>query len=286
MSIKLLDCTLREGAYVVDAHFGRDTIKSIISMLSNAGIEIVECGWLKDCYFDKNSVFFSRPDEVEQFVSDKSSQFALMFDFGKYNVETLPSNNGLVDIIRIAFYKKNLDEISFLAEKVKEKGYKVFLQPSNIMEYDNADSVKLCKRSNFIGVDAIYIVDSFGSMFPEDLNSYISIFTDYVDEKIDIGFHSHNSLQLSFALSMQFINSVKRNIIVDSSLCGIGRGAGNTKTELLTEFLHRNNNNYDINVLWQCLEQNILPLYKKYNWEYTPDKAYRGIHGLHPTQII
>ena len=286
MSIKLLDCTLREGAYVVDAHFGYNTIISIINLLSSSGIEIIECGRLANCCFDKNSVYFANPCNIEHFIAKKSAQIALMFDFGKYNVENIPRNNGAVDIIRIAFYKKNLDEISFIAEKVKEKGYKVFLQPSNIMEYNNSDLAKLCKRSNFIGIDAVYIVDSFGSMFPEDLTRFISFFDNYVDAKIDIGFHSHNSLQLSFALSMQFINSMQRNIIVDSSLCGIGRGAGITKTELLTEFLSRNNKNYNIDTIWQCLEKNILPLYKKYNWEYTPDKAYRGIHGLHPTQII
>lgn len=286
MEIKLLDCTLRDGSYVVNSFFGDNTIKDIINSLSSSGIEIVECGWLKDCSFNKDSVFFTIPEDIKYFCSDKKTKLALMFDFGKYNIDKLPQNNGFIDIIRIAFYKKSLDEMSFAAECVKQKGYEIFLQPSNILDYTDTEIEKLCKRANSIGANALYIVDSFGSMFPEDLERIMPLFNNFTSNEIEIGFHSHNSIELSFALSMQFINYMKRNIIVDSTLCGIGRGAGNTKTELITEFLYRHNKQYQIDVIWKCLETNILPLYDKYNWEYTPIRAYKGIHSLHPTQEI
>ncbi len=75
---------------------------------------------------------------------------------------------------------------------------------------------------------------------------------------------------------------MKRDVIVDSTLCGIGRGAGNTKTELLLEYLNRKGYEYNLDYIWQGIEKNILPLYKKYNWEYTPQKALLGIKNLHP----
>ena len=100
----------------------------------------------------------------------------------------------------------------------------------------------MCKRANFIGVNACYIVDSFGSMFPEDMDLILSIFEETLDNQIELGFHSHNNIQLSLALSIKFINDAKRDIIIDSTLQGIGRGAGNTKTELLLEYMNRYKN--------------------------------------------
>lgn len=283
MGIKVLDCTLRDGAYIVNSSFGDKNIKEIITALNNAKIDIIECGWLRDATHKKDSVIFAEPNETKEYINLKNSKYALMFDYGKYDINKLNNNNGLIDIIRIAFYKKNIDEISFLAEKAKSKGYQVFLQPSNIKEYSYSEIEKLCKRANFVGVDAVYIVDSFGSLFPEDLDNIIPVFDETVNPNIEIGFHSHNNLQLSLALSIKFINSLKRNIIIDSSLSGIGRCAGNTKTEILLEYLNRfYKTNYNQEFIWKTLEKNITPLYKKFSWEYTPQKGLLGIKNLHP----
>lgn len=276
MGIKVLDCTLRDGAYVVNGDFGEERINGIVETLNSAGIDIVECGWLKDFEHKKDCVFF---DDAQ--ILDKNS--ALMFDYGKYNLDKLTKGCG---IIRIAFYKNDLDRISFAAEEVKDKGYKVFLQASNTIEYTDFELEKLCKRANYIGADSLYIVDSFGSMFPEDLDRIISIYDSCAGKNLEIGFHSHNNIQLSLALSIQFINRLQRNIIVDSSLCGIGRGAGNTQTELLIEYLNKQGYKYNTDILWDGIKKHIEPLYEKYSWKYTPERAYRGIKGLHPNTIL
>jgi len=275
MGIRVLDCTLRDGAYVTGAVF--ENKNNITAGLNKAGVDIVECGWLRDCENKSGSVEYSVPADF----GIKNS--ALMFDYGKYNIERLPQNNGKVRIIRIAFYKKNLDGASFAAEKIKSKGYEVFLQASNILEYSEKEIVNLCKRANYTDVNAVYIVDSFGSMFPEDLAEIIPVFDETTNENIQIGFHSHNSIQLSMGLTIQFINSLNRDIVVDSSLCGIGRGAGNCKTELLLEYLNRHGANYDTNAIWQTIKENIAPFYNFYNWEYHPQKGLKGIKGIHPS---
>lgn len=283
MGIKVLDCTLRDGSYVVNSVFGKECIRNIISSLSLAGVEIVECGWLRDVQHKPDSAYFNIPEELIDYLPTKRSEYSLMFDYGRYDISKLPQNSGLIDIIRIAFYKKSLDEISFAVEGVKSKGYKVFLQPSNVKEYSERELQKLCERANFLEVDSVYIVDSFGSMFPEDLEKIVPVFSETVHPEIGIGFHSHNSIQMSLALTIQFIKLMKeREISVDSSLCGIGRGAGNTKTELLLEYLNKHGAGYDMDIIKDAIEKNIRPLYKDYNWEYTPDKGYRGIKGLHP----
>ncbi len=287
MGMKILDCTLRDGAYVVDSKFGFNNIRDIITCLSLAGIDIIECGWLRDYDYGKDSVFYRIPKDIEQYLPSKKSEYSLMFDYGRYDVTQLPKNDGIIDIIRIAFYKKNIDNIPFVAEYVKNKGYKVFLQPSNIMEYSDKEINKLCTRANHIGVDSVYIVDSFGSMFTEDLEIIIQKFVSVLNSNIRIGFHSHNSIQMSLALTIEFIKMLNDcDVYVDASLAGMGRGAGNTKTELLTEYLNRNGYSYDTSILWKCIQKNIIKFYDVNNWEYSPEKGYRGINNLHPNAEI
>ena len=280
MKIKVLDCTLRDGAYVVNSNF--DNVQNIIQALNSAKIDIIECGWLRNNL--EGNVTYLTPNDYIFGIKNA----ALMFDYGKYNLDKLPNNSGNIDIIRISFYKKNLDEVFFAAEKVKTKGYKLFLQPSNIMEYSENEIIKLCKRANFTGANALYIVDSFGSMFPEDLAEIMPVFNETVNKDIELGFHSHNNIQLSFTLAIQFINFMsERNIIIDSSLCGLGRGAGNTKTELLIEYLNkRYEKEYNTDIIWECINKNILPLYEKYNWEYTPARGLKGLRGIHPDKEL
>lgn len=280
MNIKILDCTLRDGAYVVDAKFGEQRIFDIITTLENAKIDIIECGWLRNCRHEKDSVLYNIPDDAKNYIKAAKSTFSMMFDYGRYDVNKLPQNVGLIDIIRIAFYKKSLDEISFVAEDVKNKGYKVFLQASNVQEYSKLELIKLCKRANFIGVDSCYMVDSFGSMFPQDMDVILPVFEENLKENIKLGFHSHNNIQMSLALSIKFANTCKRDIMIDSTLGGIGRGAGNTKTELLLEYLNKYKNaNYNTDAIWKDLNNGLLP---DANWEYTPEKGFRGINNIHP----
>ena len=107
MGIKVLDCTLRDGAYVVNGCFGKERIQGIFDTLSSAGVDIIECGWLKDAPQSPDCVFYNQPNN--------QTGCAFMFDYGKYDIEKL--QHGQNNIIRIAFYKKDLDKISFAAEE-------------------------------------------------------------------------------------------------------------------------------------------------------------------------
>lgn len=280
MSISVLDCTLRDGAYVVKDGFGIERIRGIIESLVSAKVDIIECGWLRDGELPKGSVFFNSPSDF--CLRKNGAKYALMFDYGKYDIKQMPQNNGVIDIIRIAFNRINLNDIMQIAEQTADKGYDVFLQPSNTIEYNNDDIKRLCEIANQAKVKALYIVDTYGSMFPKDLDRITSLYTESVNPEIAIGFHSHNGIQLSFALSIQFAEKMTGNVIIDSSLCGIGRGAGNTKSELLLEYLK----NYNTEAVWNCIRHDIAPLYKDYNWEYTPERAFKGLKGLHPDSCI
>ena len=277
MKTQVLDCTLRDGAYVVESDFGESRIRNIISALVKAKVDIVECGWLRNSKPQEGSVAFNSPLDAEKYLVD-GTKYAMMFDFGKYDLANLPSRAGRVEIIRMSFYKRNLYDILPAIKTVQECGYQIYLQPSNIKEYAKEDVLELIKIANCAKVDALYIVDSFGSMFPNELEILMENFAQNVDPQIKIGFHSHNNIQLSFGLSIEFLTKMKRDIIVDSTLCGIGRGAGNTKTELILSYLKR----YDLEPIWDVISKEIEPIKSIKNWEYSVKTAQKGLRNMHP----
>lgn len=282
MGIKVLDCTLRDGAYVLNSNFGEERISGIISALESVGVDIIECGWLRDVEKKYGSVLYNQPGDLVY----GNKNLALMFDYGRYDINKLEAKcDNNVDIIRVAFYKDDLYKIQNVVEIIKNKGYKVFLQASNTIAYTEKEIENLCSIANSFEVDSVYIVDSYGSMFPQDLDRIISMYKEFVSPKIEIGLHSHNNIQLSFGLALRFIESLPdRNIILDSSLCGMGRGAGNTQTELLLEYLVRKCiKEYNTKEIWNCIKKYIEPLYENYFWGYKPQNGYKGLNGLHPT---
>ena len=286
MSVELLDCTLRDGTYINDGIFGFDTIKKIISSLSDSNLDIIELGWLKNVVFDKEKTIFSKISDIEQFLPEKKkTKYSLMLYDNEYDLGQIPLNSGMIDIIREIFHKDNYKDAIKRSEIIKDSQYGLFYQAVNTNEYNNRDLMELSGLANRIMPDCIYIVDTHGSMFKEDLKRVFEILDENLDDKIKIGFHSHNNLQLSFALTIEFIEmakKTKRNIIVDSSLFGMGRGAGNLNTELICEYLNKFYfKNYDTNIINEILEDEILKFKKLYEWGYNVNYLLSGSYNIH-----
>ena len=104
--LELLDCTLRDGAYIVDAHFGVAAIKGILKKLQESNMDIIECGWLKDFEHEKGTTFYHVPSDVEQYLDGKNdrSTYVVMIDWDRYDVDTLPEYDGKsIDAVRVVF---------------------------------------------------------------------------------------------------------------------------------------------------------------------------------------
>ena len=127
--MQLLDCTLRDGAYIVDAKFGTSAIKGIIDKLQKANIDIIECGWLKNADHKIGTTFFHVPEDISMYVNRKSenSIFVAMIDWDRYDLDFLPENeNSILDAIRVVFPRGKAKEGIEVGRKILEKGYKVF----------------------------------------------------------------------------------------------------------------------------------------------------------------
>lgn len=290
--IELLDCTLRDGAYIVNSKFGTPAIKGIIKKMQDANIDIIECGWLKNDFHEEGTTFFHIPDDLEQYLLKKSerSLYVAMIDWDRYSLDYLPEYDGrTVDAIRIVFPHEKYKEGFTVGESVKKKGYKVFFQAANTLAYSNDDLIDLARSANAVQPVALSIVDTFGAMYDDDLERIVSVLDQYLDKNIKLGFHSHNNQQMSFALTIHFVRLLrnsKRGIIVDSSLCGMGRGAGNATTELVANYLNRKEHcNFDMNMIMDAIDMYMEYFLENYQWGYSTPYFIAGMFCCHVNNI-
>lgn len=289
---ELLDCTLRDGAYVVDAKFGMTAMKGIIKKMQDANVDIIECGWLKNNPHEIGTTFFHVPNDLKQYLTDKSehSTYTVMIDWDRYDLDYLPDNDGKsIDAIRVVFPYEKYKEGIEVGQKIKEKGYQVFFQAANTLAYSDDDLVQLATEANRIKPVSLSVVDTFGAMYSEDLERIVFVLDMHLDKDIKLGFHSHNNQQLSFALTMHFVDllaEADRDAIVDSSLCGMGRGAGNATTELVANYLNRKQHcNFDMNAIMDAIDMYMEYFQENYTWGYSTRYCIAGMYCCHVNNI-
>lgn len=287
--IRVLDCTLRDGGYVNNWEFGRENIKRIISKLVDANIEIIECGFLTDKikYNFESSKFVAVQQIVEYIPRDRRDDFEIvcMINYGEYNIENLPDCDGSsIDGIRVAFHKKDLIETLEFCKGISRKGYKLFIQPMVSVSYTDIEFIKLIEAVNEIKPYAFYIVDSFGVMKRKDLMRLFYLVDHNLEGNIIVGYHSHNNIQLSYSNAQSLVDlKTKRELIIDSSVFGMGRGAGNLNTELFVEYLNdTNGGNYKLKPLLQIIDKVLNNIYLSNYWGYSLPHYISAKHNCHP----
>lgn len=286
--LQVLDCTLRDGGYCNHWEFGKNNIKSIIDGLITANIDIIECGFITNrIEYNPNISKFSTIEQVNRFIPEHKQDrlFVVMMNFGEYDVDNLtPYDGGGIDGIRVAFHKKNRFEALELCRKIKDKGYKVFVQPMVSITYSDIEFIEMIKAVNSIEPYALYIVDSFGMMKNKDLQRLYFLVDNNLNNNIKIGFHSHNNLQLAYSNALSLIGTqTSRELIVDSSVFGMGRGAGNLNTELFVEYVNENHNGkYLIKPLLKVVDEVLIFFHKKNYWGYSLANYLSAKHNAHP----
>ena len=167
-SIQVLDCTLRDGGYCNQWKFGKTNITKIIDGLLVANIDIIECGFLTNkVAHDVNISKYNTIEQINSFIpkTKQGKLFVAMINYGEYDIKQLPCfTDGGVDGFRIAFHKKNRFEALEMCKAIKEKGYKVFIQPMVSVTYSDAEFIEMINLVNIFEPYAFYIVDSFGMM--------------------------------------------------------------------------------------------------------------------------
>lgn len=288
MSIKILDCTLRDGGYINDWNFTNNQIKNVITALNDSQVDIIECGYLNDKKGkDVDSTLFSRIDTADKLINSCNikSQKVLMINFGDFNIDNLPSkytNN--IDGIRLAFHKKDLKLALEASKKIIELGYKLYFQPMITKNYKDIEFLSMIEDVNRLDIYSFYIVDSFGSMTLEEFQRYMIIADSNLNKNISLGYHSHNNMQLAFSNAINMCNAnTNRDIIIDASIYGIGRGAGNLNTELMTDYLNKTySKEYKTLPLLEIIDSFLNSLMKQTPWGFSPAQYLSASFDCHP----
>ena len=282
--IKLLDCTLRDGGYINNWQFGYDNIKKSIRKIEQSHIDILEIGFLKNEPYSKDRTVFNSIRQIKALIPEKKNNidYAAMIEV----VNPIPldmiedhTEDG-VDIIRVIVWKTKHDEKGNVVDALQEgfnyckgiveKGYKLCVQPARVDQYTDDEFKKMLKLFAKINPYAIYIVDSWGTQSAEQIMHYASIADEVLDKKVAIGYHGHNNMMQAFGNAVEFAKELgTRNIIIDASIYGIGRGAGNLNTEIITKYMNEQyHTNYDVAPMIELYELYIKGIYQKHIWGY------------------
>ncbi|MBQ7359558.1 MAG: aldolase catalytic domain-containing protein [Lachnospiraceae bacterium] len=289
--IRLVDCTMRDGGLVNNFGFTDEFVKNLYEANLAAGVDYMEFG-----YKASTSVFdptkfgkwkFCKEEDIRRIVgaNDTDMKIAVMADVGRtdYKNDILPAKDSVIDMIRVATYINTIPTAIAMLEDAKEKGYETTVNVMAISKVggDELDGgLELLANSS---VDVIYLVDSFGSFYPEQIerlmDKYLNIAAKYNKK---IGVHAHNNQQLAFANTIEALSLGASYL--DATVCGMGRGAGNCFMELLLSFLR--NPKYDKVPLMNFIQQNMLKMKEEAVWGYDIPYMLTGIMNAHPSSAI
>lgn len=284
---KLLDCSLRDGGYVNNWNWGFEKAKSIIRMLVRAKVDIVEVGFLRNVEeYDPSVTVCNTIEELNKLLPENkgNTMFSAMAMRSNYDIDKLTPYNGKgIEMIRITAHDYDINEGMEFAKEVKKKGYKLSINPINIMGYTDEQILSILKKVNQIEPYQFSIVDTFGSMRRRDLDRIVSLVDNNLNRNIRVALHLHENMSLSFALAQGFIDKhLNRPISIDGSLMGIGRIPGNLPIELIADYLNDYLEcNYDIDYIMDAIQDYIAPMKGECAWGYTPAYFLSARFNLH-----
>ncbi|MGI6501528.1 MAG: aldolase catalytic domain-containing protein [Anaerostipes sp.] len=288
--VAVLDCTLRDGGYVNNFEFSEATIKTIISKLGKAHMDVIECGFLEDTEYDKDKSVYSRTEQIVPMIEKKRkrSMYVAMIVTGKMPASKVsPRTEDGIDGIRVTFHKKEIDEAFALGYALMDKGYEVFMQPVGTTTYKDSEILDLIERINEMKPYAFYLVDTLGKLYIKQLMKLFYLVDDNLDEDIVIGYHSHNNLQLSFSNAQALIqNRGKRSVMIDGSVLGMGRGAGNLCSEIMVQYINENMEyRYHTDNLIELIDDYINPISYVHPWGYRASYFLAATNNCHPNYV-
>ncbi len=284
--LKILDCTIRDGGLMNNSYFPIETVRAVFNAACLAGLDFVELGYRNSKEMFSTSEFgpwrFCDEEDLRAVVEGidrRNTQISIMQDAHKSVPEDiLPEKDSVVDLIRIAAYCRDIEKAVILANNAVDKGYMCSI---NIMAISHESRKRLDEVLDIIKeqtrVKYVYIVDSFGALNCDDVIGLVEQFKDHLGDN-GTGIHFHNNQQLAFANN--WIGMKYGAEIVDGTLDGLGRAAGNCPTELLLSSLR--SEKYDILPLLEVIQKEIIPLKKKIQWGYHIPYMITGIFNLHP----
>jgi len=289
--IKILDCTIRDGGLMNNHLFDDKTVKAVYTACVDSGIDYMEMGYINSKRLfapDKHGAWkFCTEDDVRRIVGENKTSLKLsaMADAEKsdYREDVLPKDKSVLSMIRVAAYIHQIPLALDMIKDAHDKGYETtinLMSVSVVKEQELDKALELLANSE---VETLYVVDSFGAMYSEQVRLLLDKFLGYAQSKgKQVGMHAHNNQQLAFANTIEAI--IGGANMLDSSMAGLGRGAGNCPTELLIGFLH--NPKFHLRPVLHCIQHNLEPMREKLKWGYDIPYMITGQMNQHPRSAM
>lgn len=286
--IKVLDCTIRDGGLCNKWQFSDDFVSKVYKALSASGVDYMEIGYKSsEKYFsrsDNGAWKFCTEEDLKKVVDENNGGMKLsaMADIGRIDaVDIPPRSESILDMIRVACYAHETDKGISLAQHCQDKGYEVtinLMAVSKVIERDLDEALNDLSKSS---VPVVYLVDSFGNMYSEQISFLAKKYFEAMPGK-ELGIHTHNNQQLAFANTIEaIIAGINR---IDATIYGMGRGAGNCPLELLLSFLK--NPKFNLGPVLEVIQDLFIPLKAEVEWGYHVPYMITGILNEHPRSGI
>lgn len=289
--IKILDCTIRDGGLINNHKFDDDFVKFIYKSCVAAGVDYIELGYKSSKKIYNANEYgawkYCDEDDLRRIVEENPSscKISVMADADRtdYHEDILPKKDSVIDCIRVACYIHQIPTAIDMIKYADDKGYETLLQLmaiSAVKEHDLINTLELAAKSPASGV---YIVDSFGSLYSEQVRELTTLFLKVLNGTgKDVGFHGHNNQQLAYANTIEALICGANRL--DATISGLGRGAGNCPLELLIGFLH--NPKFHARPIIECCQKVFVPLSKTMDWGYSIPYAITGQLNQHPRSAM
>ena len=291
-AIRVLDATLRDGGLVNNFDFSDEFVKALYETNRRAGVDYMEFGYRASKYMFDPADFgpwkFASDEDIRRIVGDTvgGPKVSIMADVGRtdFRTDIVDKKDSPVDLIRVACYTHQIPGAIEMIDYCKEKGYEVscnIMAISNSQESDLKQALEMLCQTD---VDIIYIVDSYGSLYPEEMSRVVDIYKEYTDKYgKELGIHAHNNQQLAFANTIECIGDGVNYL--DATYNSMGRGAGNCAMELLLGFLK--NPKYREYDAFRFVQDYMVPLKKSgIVWGYDLQYLITGLLDQHPRSAI
>jgi 4-hydroxy 2-oxovalerate aldolase len=288
--LKVLDCTIRDGGLMNNHQFSDEFVHFIHKSLVAAGIDYMEIGYKADKKLfspDQYGPWKSCTEaDLNRFFGDKDKgiKVAVMADIGRTDEDDiLQADQSAIDLIRVACYIHQIPAALEMAKMAKCKGYETSI---NLMAISTVPEFELNKGLELIGkcadVDMLYLVDSFGSLYYEQIEDLMRRYLGAMEHGQQIGIHAHNNKQMAYVNTV--CSAINGATMLDSTIDGLGRGAGNCPTELLLGFLR--NPKFKQRPIIEAVEKLLLPLRETIDWGYSIPYMITGQMNQHPRAAI
>ncbi len=286
--IKVLDCTIRDGGLINNHFFTDEFVRAVYKSLSEAGIDYMEMGYRASRKFAAPSDFgpwkYCDDDKISEIIDGIESNVKLSIMVDAHRVADqhfAPVDESPIDMIRVATYAKDVDKAIALVNMSHDLGYETTVNVMAISAENEHELTEALDQLATCPTETVYVVDSYGNFFSEDIHHMMKLFKDHLPGK-RIGMHCHNNQQLAFANTIEGIRFDSN--LVDGSLLGIGRGAGNCPLELIIGFLK--NPKYSLEPVLKILQDYMVPMNEELEWGYLIPYAITGVLNQHPRAAI